>query len=74
MGPFVSFRLLSCDVKTHSVDVIETTSRQLEQGFEKVARWCSLEFRQFVRDVPLEVNSPLTEGVKWLWKRPDLLR
>lgn len=58
----------------NSVDVIATTSQQLEQGFDKIARWCSLEFRQFVRDVPLEVNTIMTEAVRWLWKRPELLK
>lgn len=55
------------------VEIISTTSHQLEQGYDKIARWCSLEFRQFVRDAQLEVSPLMREAVKWLRNRPELL-
>lgn len=56
------------------VDIIATSSQQLEQGYDKLARWCSLEFRQFVRDTLLEVTPAMGEAIKWLRKKPELLR
>ncbi|KAI5122053.1 hypothetical protein M0805_006037 [Coniferiporia weirii] len=55
------------------VDIITTASQQLEQGYDKLARWCSLEFRQFVGDTLLEVSPLMGEAVKWLKKKPELL-
>ncbi|KAL5511670.1 COG6 [Sanghuangporus vaninii] len=55
------------------VEIIAATSRQLEEGYDKLTRWCSLEFRQFVRDALLEVTSLLIEAVRWLRKKPELL-
>lgn len=54
--------------------MVTTTSQQLEQGYDKIARWCALEFRQFVRDALLEVTPLMVEAVKWLRKKPELLR
>lgn len=57
-----------------SVEVTTTATQQLEQGYDKLARWCSLQFRHFVRDALLEVTPLLSEAVRWLKKRPELLR
>ncbi|EJD05807.1 oligomeric complex COG6 [Fomitiporia mediterranea MF3/22] len=55
------------------VEIIAATSRQLEEGYDKLARWCSLEFRQFVRDALLEVTPLMVEAIRWLRKKPELL-
>ena len=55
------------------VEIIANTSHQLEEGYDKLARWCSLEFRQYVRDALLEVTPLMTEAVRWLRKKPELL-
>ena len=55
------------------MEIIAATSRQLEEGYDKLTRWCSLEFRQFVRDALLEVTPLLVEAVRWLRKKPELL-
>ena len=49
------------------------TSKHLEQGFEKVLRWLSYEFRHLGRDAQLEVNPTMVEVVRRLKKRPELL-
>ncbi|TDL27340.1 oligomeric complex COG6 [Rickenella mellea] len=54
-------------------DIMSTTSQQLEQGFDKISRWCSLEFRSLGRDAQLEVGSTMREAIRWLRKRPELL-
>jgi len=50
-----------------------STSSHLEQGYEKIFRWCSHEFRQTGRDVHLEVGLTVREAVRRLRKRPELL-
>jgi conserved oligomeric Golgi complex subunit 6 len=50
-----------------------STSSNLEQGYEKLFRYCSNEFRQLGRDSQLEVNHKLRESVVRLRKRPELL-
>jgi len=50
-----------------------STSSNLEQGYEKLLRYCSNEFRQIGRDSQLEVNLGLREAVVRLRKRPELL-
>ncbi|THH11854.1 hypothetical protein EW145_g400 [Phellinidium pouzarii] len=55
------------------VDIITTASQQIEQGYDKLTRWCSLEFRQFVKDALLEVTPIMREAIKWLRKKPELL-
>src|SRR6266550_7883246 len=57
-----------------SVDIMAATSSHLEQGYEKIFRWCSNEFRQLSRDVQYEVNPTLSECIQRLRKRPELLR
>ena len=50
-----------------------STSSNLEQGYEKLLRYCSNEFRQIGRDFQLEVSNGLREAVVRLRKRPELL-
>ncbi|KAG5644406.1 hypothetical protein DXG03_008573 [Asterophora parasitica] len=55
------------------LDIMASTSSNLEQGYEKIFRWCSHEFRQMGRELHLEVNATMREAVKRLRKRPELL-
>ncbi|KAF5378347.1 hypothetical protein D9615_008765 [Tricholomella constricta] len=55
------------------LDIMASTSSNLEQGYEKIFRWCSHEFRQMGRDLHLEVTATMREAVKRLRKRPELL-
>lgn len=50
------------------------TAVHLEQGYDKVARWCTLEFRQMGRDAQLEVSNTLREAVLRLRQRSELLK
>ena len=50
-----------------------STSSNLEQGYEKLLRYCSNEFRHIGRDNHLEVGDDLREAVVRLRKRPELL-
>jgi conserved oligomeric Golgi complex subunit 6 len=50
-----------------------STSTHLEQGYDKIARWCTFEFRQIGRDAQLEVAPTLQESVRRLRQRPELL-
>jgi len=49
------------------------TSDLLDQGFQKLTRWCSFEFRQLGRDTQLEVDNVLRETVRRLRLQPELL-
>jgi len=51
-----------------------STSSNLEQGYEKVLRYCSHEFRQVGRDSQLEVTQGMRESVHRLRKRSELLK
>ncbi|KAG6872401.1 hypothetical protein C0995_009991 [Termitomyces sp. Mi166 len=55
------------------IDIMASTSSSLEQGYEKIVRWCSHEFRQKGRELHFEVTATMREGVKRLRKRPELL-
>ncbi|KAF8638929.1 hypothetical protein AX17_001841 [Amanita inopinata Kibby_2008] len=55
------------------MDIMASTSSHLEQGYDKIFRWCSNEFRQLSRDVHYDVNPILRECVQRLRKRPELL-
>uniref|UniRef100_A0A8H7Y3X8 Conserved oligomeric Golgi complex subunit 6 n=1 Tax=Psilocybe cubensis TaxID=181762 RepID=A0A8H7Y3X8_PSICU len=55
------------------LEIMASTSSNLEQGYEKILRYCSNEFRQVGRDSQLEVNSEMREAVNRLRKRPELL-
>lgn len=50
-----------------------STAGHLEQGYEKILRYCSNEFRQVGRDSQIEVSDTLREAVHTLRKRPELL-
>lgn len=62
----------SC-VNKYRVEIISTTAHQLEQGYDKLSRWCSSEFRQYVRDAQLEVGPLMREVIRWLKNRSELL-
>ena len=49
------------------------TAQYLEKAYDKLFKWCSLEFRNLGRDAVLEVSNNLREGVKRLRQRPELL-
>lgn len=55
------------------LDIMASTSSQLEQGYEKIFRWCSFEFRQMGRDVQLEVDPDMREAIRRLRQRLELL-
>ncbi|KAJ7593358.1 oligomeric complex COG6 [Mycena floridula] len=55
------------------LDIMAVTSTHLEQGYEKMARWCSYEFRHLGRDAQLEVSPTMAETVRRLRKRPEML-
>ena len=56
-----------------SLEIMTSTSAYLEQGYEKILRYCSNEFRQVGRDSQIEVNAIMREAVQRLRKRPELL-
>jgi hypothetical protein len=56
-----------------SLEIMTSTSAYLEQGYEKILRYCSNEFRQVGRDSQIEVNVVMREAVQRLRKRPELL-
>ncbi|PPQ75479.1 hypothetical protein CVT24_013413 [Panaeolus cyanescens] len=58
---------------TAGLDIMASTSSYLEQGYEKILRFCAQEFRQVSRDSQLEVSSGMQESVSRLRKRPELL-
>ena len=49
------------------------TSAHLEKASDKLLRWCSVEFRGMGRDASLEVPDELSEAVRRLRLRPELL-
>ncbi|KAJ7814128.1 oligomeric complex COG6 [Mycena olivaceomarginata] len=55
------------------LDIMASTSSHLEQGYEKIFRWCSYEFRQMGRDMQVEVEDTMREAIRRLRKRPELL-
>lgn len=56
------------------LDIMSTTSAYLEQGYEKLFRYCISEFRQAGgRDAQLEVSPITSEVVRRIRKRPELL-
>ena len=56
-----------------SLDIMAATSPHLEQGYEKISRWCSHEFLRLGRDFHLEASAIMREAVKRLQQRPELL-
>ncbi|KAF8176766.1 oligomeric complex COG6-domain-containing protein [Pholiota molesta] len=55
------------------LEIMASTYAHLEDGYEKIVRYCSTEFRQIGRDSQLEVNSGMKQAVFRLRKRPELL-
>ncbi|KAF9555820.1 oligomeric complex COG6 [Agrocybe pediades] len=55
------------------LEIMASTATHLEQGYEKILRYCSAEFRQVGRDSQLEVSPGMRETVSRLRKRPELL-
>ena len=56
------------------LDIMSSTSSNLEQAYEKIFRWCSFEFRQMGREVQVEVSPTMREGITRLRQRQELLR
>ncbi|PPQ84070.1 hypothetical protein CVT26_013151, partial [Gymnopilus dilepis] len=55
------------------LEIMASTSTNLEKGYEKILRYLSNEFRQVGRDTQLEVSGQMREAVQRLRKRPELL-
>ncbi|KAF9524462.1 oligomeric complex COG6-domain-containing protein [Crepidotus variabilis] len=55
------------------LEIMASTASNLEQGYEKILRYCSNEFRQIGRESQIEVGLILQEAVVRLRKRPELL-
>jgi conserved oligomeric Golgi complex subunit 6 len=49
------------------------TSSHLEKACDKLFRWCRSEFRSMGREASLEVSDELSEAVRRLRSRPELL-
>ncbi|KIK92098.1 hypothetical protein PAXRUDRAFT_830282 [Paxillus rubicundulus Ve08.2h10] len=58
---------------TAGLDIMAATSSYLEQGYEKIYRWCTFEFRRLGRENQLEVSPVMVEAVRRLSQRPELL-
>ncbi|KAF8970876.1 oligomeric complex COG6-domain-containing protein [Flammula alnicola] len=54
-------------------EIMASTFTSLEQGYEKILRYCSHEIRQVGRDSQLEVSPQTHEAVLRRRKRPELL-
>lgn len=61
-------------IDSHRLDIMAATSSYMEQAYEKIFRWCSFEFRQMAREVQIEVNPTIREGVGRLRQRSELLK
>lgn len=48
----------------------------LEQGYEKLMRWCLNELRQIGREmmIDVDVSTTLQEAIRRLRSRPELLK
>ncbi|KAF5323969.1 hypothetical protein D9611_008423 [Ephemerocybe angulata] len=55
------------------LDIMQSTSTALEAGYDKILRFLTHEFRRTGKDLSLEVNDTIQEGVKRLKRRPELL-
>lgn len=56
------------------LDIMAVTSEQMESGYKKIHRWCLFEFRQFTKDTQLEVSPVMSEALRRLGSRPNLLK
>ncbi|KAL1761228.1 oligomeric Golgi complex subunit 6 [Schizophyllum commune] len=54
------------------LDIMSATSSRLEAGYDKILRWCTYEFTA-LRDTHIEVPPNLSEAVRRLRDRPELL-
>lgn len=61
------------NLSINSLEIMSSTCAHLEQGYEKILRYCSNEFRQVGRDSQVEVNVVMREAVQRLRNRPELL-
>jgi hypothetical protein len=57
----------------YRLDIMAVTSAHLEKASDRLLRWCSVEFRSMGRDASLEVPDELSEAVRRLRSRPELL-
>jgi len=55
------------------LDIMAVTSSHLEKACDKLLRWCGVQFRDMGRDAALEVPDELSEAVRRLRSRPELL-
>ncbi|KAA1469161.1 oligomeric complex COG6 [Dentipellis sp. KUC8613] len=55
------------------LDIMASTSGHLEKGYDKLFRYSTFEFRQMGRDAQLDVSNTLTEAIRRLRQRPELL-
>lgn len=55
------------------MDIMSTTASYLEQGYDKIYRWCTFEFRRLSSENHLEVSPTMLESVRRLSQRPELL-
>ncbi|KAI9452165.1 oligomeric complex COG6 [Russula earlei] len=55
------------------LEIMAVISAHLEKASEKLLRWCSTEFRGMGHDAALEVPDNLSEAVRRLRSRPELL-
>ncbi|ODN77170.1 hypothetical protein L202_05695 [Cryptococcus amylolentus CBS 6039] len=55
------------------MDIMTSTSEQLEAGYTKIHRWCQFEFRQYTRETHLEVSPIMRKAIVRLRDRPSLL-
>lgn len=72
-GGLLSKSILPFNLYRLRLEIMDAMSTNLEQGYEKILRYCSNEFRQIGRDSHLEVNQVTQEAVFRLRKRPELL-
>ncbi|KIJ16619.1 hypothetical protein PAXINDRAFT_74240, partial [Paxillus involutus ATCC 200175] len=54
-------------------EIMVTTSSYLEQGYDKIYRWRTFEFRRIGRENQLEVSPVMVEAVRRLSQTPELL-
>ncbi|KAI0253558.1 oligomeric Golgi complex subunit 6 [Lactifluus subvellereus] len=55
------------------LDIMAVTSTRLDKASDKLFKWCRSEFRSMGRDASLEVSEELSEAVRRLRLRPELL-
>jgi hypothetical protein len=63
---------MACWADLRRLDIMATTSDQMETGYKKIHRWCQFEFRQYTREGQLEVSPIMREAILRLRQRPAL--